>query len=151
MNEELEDLYQEIILNHNRRPQNDGVLDPCTHKAEGFNPLCGDKLTVYLRKANGELEAVSCACQGCAISCASGSIMTTMVAGKTVPEVEKLIAEVQDMLTSAEEPEIDLSEYGDLAALIGVRKFPARIKCATLPWHALMAALRGEGEKASSA
>ena len=149
MNEELEDLYQEIILNHNRRPRNDGVLDPCTHTAEGFNPLCGDKLTVYVRKPDGELEAVSCACQGCAISRASASIMTTMVAGKTVPEIEEQIAEVQELLTGKEEPEVDLSVHGDLAALIGVRKFPARIKCATLAWHALAAALRGADEASS--
>ena len=149
MNEDLEDLYQEIILNHNRRPRNSGVLDPCTHKAEGFNPLCGDKLTVYVRKPEETLEAVNCDCQGCAISSASGSIMTTMVAGKTVEEVEKLIAGVQELLTSKQDPVVDLAVHGDLAALIGVRKFPARIKCATLAWHALEAALRG-GAGASS-
>ena len=82
MDNELQDLYQEIILDHNRRPRNDGALDPCTHRAEGFNPLCGDKLTVYLRKPGATLEALSCDCQGCAISTASGSIMTTMVTGR---------------------------------------------------------------------
>lgn len=149
MDEGLENLYQEIILNHNRRPRNGGALDPCTHSAEGFNPLCGDQLTVYLRRPDGKLEAVSCDCQGCAISTASGSIMTTMVTGKTVSEAKKLISEVQDLLTAKEEPEVDLAIQGDLAALIGVRKFPARIKCATLAWHALEAALQG-GENAST-
>ena len=149
MDDGLEDLYQEIILNHNRRPRNGGVLDPCTRCAEGFNPLCGDQLTVYVRTPEGKIDAVSCDCQGCAISTASGSIMTTMVTGKTVQEAEKLIAEVQDWLTAKEEPEVDLSIQGDLAALIGVRKFPARIKCATLAWHALEAALQG-GENAAT-
>ena len=149
MNEGLEELYQEIILNHNRRPRNSGELDPYTHKAEGFNPLCGDKLTVYLNKPGGALESVSCDCQGCAISTASGSIMTTMVEGSTIEEAEQLIADVQQMLTAKEDPVIDLAEQGDLAALIGVRKFPARIKCATLAWHALEAALRGSGTTTS--
>jgi len=146
MNEELEDLYQEIILSHNRRPRNDGALDPHTHQAEGFNPLCGDQLTVYVRENGDAAEAVNCACQGCAISRASGSIMTTMVKGKSVPEIDTMVAEVLELLTGDDEPEIDLTVHGDLAALIGVRKFPARIKCATLAWHALSAALHGEEE-----
>ncbi len=149
MHNELEDLYQEIILDHNRRPRNDGELDPCTHQAEGFNPLCGDKLTVYLRKPGGQIDAIACDCQGCAISRASSSIMTAMVSGKELPEVEKTIAEALELLTGEEEPEVDLEKHGDLAALVGVRKFPARIKCATLAWHALEAALQG-GEQASS-
>jgi len=145
MQEDLEDLYQEIILNHNRRPRNDGALDPHTHKADGYNPLCGDKLTVYVQKSGDNVEALSCDVQGCAISKASGSIMTTMVKGKTVAEIEKQVAEIQELLTSKEEPEVDLAVHGDLAALIGVRKFPARIKCATLAWHALESALREGG------
>jgi nitrogen fixation NifU-like protein len=149
MNNELEDLYQEIILDHNRRPRNDGQLDPCTHQAEGFNPLCGDKLTVYLRKPGDLLDAISCDCQGCAISRASSSIMTTMVRGKQISEIEKTIARALELLTGEKEPEVDLAVHGDLAALVGVRKFPARIKCATLAWHALAAALR-DGEQASS-
>ncbi|MGI9243037.1 MAG: Fe-S cluster assembly sulfur transfer protein SufU [Verrucomicrobiales bacterium] len=146
MENELEDLYQEIILNHNRRPRNDGALDPCTHQADGFNPLCGDKLTVYVRRSGQVIEALSCDCQGCAISTASGSIMTTMVAGRPLSEVEEVLGNALEILTGKDEPEVDLSVHGDLAALIGVRKFPARIKCATLAWHALEAALRGGGE-----
>ena len=149
MNNELEDLYQDIILDHNRRPRNDGELDPYTHEAEGFNPLCGDKLTVYLHKPAALIDAISCDCQGCAISRASSSIMTTMVKGKEIPEVESTIAQVLELLTGKEDPEPNLEIQGDMAALIGVRKFPARIKCATLAWHALEAALRG-GDKASS-
>ncbi|MFT4546889.1 MAG: nitrogen fixation NifU-like protein [Verrucomicrobiales bacterium] len=149
MNSELEDLYQEIILDHNRRPRNDGELDPCTHRAEGFNPLCGDKLTVYLRKPGEQIDEIACDCQGCAISRASASIMTTMIKGKAPSEIEKVVKGALDLLTADEEPEIDLAVQGDLAALIGVRKFPARIKCATLAWHALQEALHG-GEQASS-
>ncbi len=143
---ELSDLYQEIILSHNRRPRNAEILDPCTGQAVGFNPLCGDELTVYLRRSDVQIEAVTCDCQGCAISRASGSIMTTLVAGKPVAEVEQLITEFTTMLTGDEEPVIDLLGYGELAALAGVRKFPARVKCATLAWHALDSALHGRAD-----
>jgi nitrogen fixation NifU-like protein len=144
--DDLSDLYQEIILSHNKRPRNSDPLDPSTGQAEGFNPLCGDKLTVYVRNSENFLETVSCDTDGCAISRASGSIMTTMVAGKEIIEVEKLIENTKLLLTGDDEPEVDLIEQGDMAALIGVRKFPARIKCATLAWHALESALRGNNE-----
>ncbi|MGB0609625.1 MAG: Fe-S cluster assembly sulfur transfer protein SufU [Verrucomicrobiales bacterium] len=144
--EDLSDLYQEIILSHNKRPRNSDPLDPSTGQADGNNPLCGDKLTVHVRNTQSLLEAVSCDTDGCAISRASGSIMTTMVEGKLITEVEKLIEETKLLLTGEDEPEVDLVQHGDMAALIGVRKFPARIKCATLAWHALEAALRGNDE-----
>ena len=144
--EDLSDLYQEIILAHNKRPRNGEPLIPCTHQAEGFNPLCGDKLTVYLRKPDEQVNEIACNTEGCAISRASGSIMTTMIQGKTVSEIEKQIEETKALLTGEEEPEIDLAQHGDMAALVGVRKFPARVKCATLAWHALESALRGEVE-----
>jgi len=144
--EDLSDLYQEIILSHNKRPRNSDPLDPSTGQADGNNPLCGDKLTVHVRNTKSLLEAVSCDTDGCAISRASGSIMTTMVEGKLITEVEKLIEETKLLLTGEDEPEVDLVQHGDMAALIGVRKFPARIKCATLAWHALEAALRGNDE-----
>ena len=144
--EDLSDLYQEIILSHNKRPRNSDPLDPSTGQADGNNPLCGDKLTVHVRNTQSLLEAVSCDTDGCAISRASGSIMTTMVEGKLITEVEKLIEETKLLLTGEDEPEVDLVQHGDMAALIGVRKFPARIKCATLAWHALEAALKGNDE-----
>ena len=144
--DDLSDLYQEIILAHNKRPRNSKPLDPCTCSAEGSNPLCGDQLTVYVRKSEDTLDEVACETDGCAISRASGSIMTTMVSGKKTNEVETLIEETKTLLTGDEEPEVDLVENGDMAALVGVRKFPARIKCATLAWHALEAALKGENE-----
>ena len=142
--EDLTELYQEIILSHHRRPRHDEVLNPCSHKANGFNPLCGDKLTVTVRKSDSVLDEVACHCEGCAISRASGSIMTAMTTGKTEKEVANMVAKVTTLLTGEEEPQIDLDSQGELAALIGVRKFPARVKCATLAWHALEAALKGD-------
>jgi len=144
--EDLSDLYQEIILAHNKRPRNGEPLIPCTHQAEGFNPLCGDKLTVYIRKSDEQVNEIACKTEGCAISSASGSIMTTMIQGKKITEIEKLIEETKALLTGDEEPEIDLVQHGEMAALVGVRKFPARVKCATLAWHALESALKGEVE-----
>ena len=144
--EDLTELYQEIILSHHRRPRHDEVLDPCSHHATGFNPLCGDRLTVTLRKPDSVLDEVACHCEGCAISRASGSIMTAMTTGKSETEVAEIVAEVTRLLTGEEEPEIDLDSQGELAALIGVRKFPARVKCATLAWHALEAALQGDAD-----
>ena len=144
--EDLSDLYQEIILAHNKRPRNGEPLIPCTHQAEGFNPLCGDKLTVYIRKPDEQVNEIACKTEGCAISSASGSIMTTMIQGKTVNEIGKLIEETKALLTGDEEPEIDLVQHGEMAALVGVRKFPARVKCATLSWHALESALKGDME-----
>ncbi|MDC0049869.1 SUF system NifU family Fe-S cluster assembly protein, partial [Verrucomicrobia bacterium] len=102
------------------------------------------KLTVYLRKPDEQVDEIACNTEGCAISRASGSIMTSMVQGKTISEIETLIEETKALLTGDEEPEIDLAQHGDMAALVGVRKFPARIKCATLAWHALESALKGE-------
>ena len=142
--EDLEELYQEIILSHNRSPRNEGRLDPRTGEAEGFNPLCGDQLTVHVREGgDGRLDAVRFTGQGCAISRASASIMTQVVQALPRAEVDRRIAEALEMLTGREEPEIDLDKLGELAALAGVRQFPARIKCATLAWHALAAALKG--------
>lgn len=144
--DELNDLYQEIILSHNRRPKNEGALESCAFQAEGFNPLCGDRITVYADQ-DGEkrLEPLQFVGEGCAISRASASIMMGQLKGVTVEEAHAKIAEVVDLLTREEEPEADLAVLGDLAALLGVRKFPARIKCATLAWHALESALK-EGE-----
>jgi len=152
--DDLSDLYQDIILSHYKHPHNEGELDPHTGEAEGFNPLCGDRLKVFLRQAEqgkGNVEAVSFTGEGCAISKASASIMTSAVKGMSAEEIDAKIAEVVDLLTDQDEPEIDLMTMGDLAALAGVRKFPARIKCATLAWHALRAALKDEGSVSTEA
>jgi nitrogen fixation protein NifU and related proteins len=145
--DDLDDLYQDIIMSHNKRPRNEGALDPCCCQAEGYNPLCGDKIRVYVRSGeNGnKIEAVSFTGEGCAISRASASIMTEAVKNKSRAEVDTKIAEALTLLTGREEPEADLFTLGELAALVGVRKFPPRVKCATLAWHTLDSALRGEG------
>ncbi len=143
--DDLTDLYQEIILSHNRRPRNEGVLEACDCQAEGFNPLCGDRITVYASKdSEGCLEKVQFLGEGCAISRASASIMTLQLVGASVDEAHAKIADIAKLLTQEEEPKADLEVLGDLTALLGVRRFPARIKCATLAWHTLGSALRGE-------
>ena len=143
MDGDLTDLYQEIILSHNKRPRNEGELEPRDHDAEGYNPLCGDKIRVYVREnGDGGIDAVTFTGEGCAISRAAASIMTGLVTNRSRPEVDAKIAEAIEMLAGKEEPEIDLVTMGDMAALAGVRKFPARVKCATLAWHTLEAALK---------
>lgn len=146
MSEDLQDLYQEIILDHNRRPRNERPLENATFIAEGYNPLCGDELSVFV-KMDGDVVADVCyKAQGCAISKASASIMTTLVRGKSKSQVLAEVEAVLGMLNASEETrEPGQSLEGDVLALQGVRKFPARIKCATLAWHALAAALNGEG------
>lgn len=143
MDEYLEQLYQEIILDHSKRPRHERELDPCTGRAEGYNPLCGDKVTVFVREEEGRIAEASFLGEGCAISRASASIMTTLLAGLTAEQAHAKAREIYEMLTKAEEPRLDLAENGEIAALAGVRKFPARIKCATLAWHALEDALHG--------
>jgi len=140
----LDDLYQEIILSHNKRPRNEGALDPHSQEAEGYNPLCGDRLTIYVRQNGPTVEAVKFTGEGCAISRASASIMTEAIKGLSGAALDAKIAEVVDLLTAKEEPAVDPFDLGELAALLGVRKFPARVKCATLSWHTLAAALKKE-------
>ncbi len=139
---ELADLYQEIILDHNKRPRNYREMPECTCSAEGNNPLCGDEVKVFVRLDNDALSDVTFQGQGCAISRASASMMTGKTKGCTAREARSLSGQVRDMLLG---PEAESSlVLGDLAALSGVRKFPARIKCAMLPWHTLEAALEGQ-------
>jgi nitrogen fixation NifU-like protein len=144
MEDYLEQLYQDIILEHSKRPRHEHELDPCTGRAEGYNPICGDKVTVFVREENGKIAAASFVGEGCAISRASASIMTTLLEGLTPDEAHAKAKEIYHLLTAAEAPEVDLAENGEIAALTGVRKFPARIKCATLAWHALEDALSGD-------
>jgi nitrogen fixation NifU-like protein len=139
---ELADLYQEIILDHNKRPRNYRDMPECTCSAEGNNPLCGDEVKVFVQLDGEKLSDVAFQGQGCAISRASASMMTGKTRGRTAGEARALSGQVRDMLVG---PEAEPSrELGDLAALSGVRKFPARIKCAMLPWHTLEAALDGQ-------
>lgn len=143
---DLDDLYQEIILDHNRRPRNYGPMPDATHHADGHNPLCGDEVTVFVHLDGDTISNITFDGQGCAISKASASLMTTRLKGKPLSEAHKLMEEVRALLTGPEQENPDLEELGDLAALGGVRKFAVRVKCATLAWHTLEAALAGKSE-----
>jgi nitrogen fixation NifU-like protein len=137
--DELQELYREVILDHNRRPRNFGELPGANHVIEAVNPLCGDKLTLYVNVADGRVEDIRFKGSGCAISVASSSLMTERVKGQTVGESLELFDKVHGLLTGAvEEPAEDLDK---LAALAGVREYPTRVKCASLAWHALKAAV----------
>ncbi len=144
-------LYQEVILDHNKRPRNFGELDGAGHRAEGNNPLCGDRLTIELELDGGRITDLRFRGQGCAISTASASLMTEAVKGKTVEEAEHLFDGFHEMLTG--DPSVPAqasSEIGKLAVFSGVREFPVRVKCATLAWHTLQSALEGTAEPAST-
>jgi nitrogen fixation NifU-like protein len=147
---ELRELYQEVILDHNKRPRNFHRLESANRTAEGFNPLCGDQFTVYLYQEDGVIRDISFTGSGCAISKASASMMTDSVKGKTVGEAEDLFEKVHTMLTEERKAQADLDGLGKLAVLSGVWEFPARVKCASLAWHTLHAALKGEAEAVST-
>ena len=136
---ELTDLYRDVILDHNRRPRNFGTLEQANALAEGFNPLCGDRLTVRLNLADERIENIRFEGQGCAISTASASLMTEAVKGKTRGEALALFDRVHRLLT---DDAADAEDLGKLAALSGVREYPARVKCASLCWHTLASALK---------
>lgn len=136
----FDDLYRDLIVDHSKRPRNFGALDDPTHYCEGHNPLCGDNVTIYLRIQDGIVEGARFDGNGCAISTASASMMTEAIKGKSVREVEELFERFRSRLTSEEEPEPE-EDLGSLESLVGVREYPMRVKCATLPWHALHAAL----------
>lgn len=136
---DLKELYRDVILDHNRRPRNFGRLEPPAHSARGHNPLCGDQLTVYAQVDGGVVRELRFEGTGCAISVASASLMTEALSGKTTAEVERLYTLVHDLLTRTDAP--SPPELGKLAALSGVREFPSRVKCASLCWHTLRAAL----------
>jgi nitrogen fixation NifU-like protein len=139
---ELSDLYQEVILDHNRRPRNFRVIDPASAVQEGYNPLCGDRLTLYLTLSDGVIADAAFQGSGCAISKASASLMTEAIKGRTVDEARALFERFHHMITSP--PESALPEMGKLAVLSGVRDFPTRVKCAGLAWHTLKAAVSGQ-------
>jgi nitrogen fixation protein NifU and related proteins len=142
---ELTDLYRDVILDHNRRPRNFGPLEQANALAEGFNPLCGDRLTVRLNLADDRIENIRFEGQGCAISTASASLMTEAVKGKTRGEALALFDRVHRLLT---DDAADAEDLGKLAALSGVREYPARVKCASLCWHTLASALESPDPQA---
>lgn len=139
---ELDELYKQVILDHNKNPRNFGVLDSANRHTKGHNPLCGDQLDLYLIIEDGIIKDVKFNGSGCAISKASASIMTSLVKGNTIEEANKLFDEFHKILTSDPESEIDTTELGKLEVFCGVREFPARIKCASLPWHTLAQAVK---------
>ena len=147
---ELSDLYQELILDHNRRPRNYGALPDANHTAKGYNPLCGDKLTIYAKLDGDRISGLSFEGSGCAISKASASLLTDALKGKTVAEADALFGRVHAMLTAPMDQDVDTESIGKLAVLSGVREFPVRVKCASLAWHTLKAALEGKSEPAKT-
>lgn len=136
---DLSDLYQEVILDHNRHPRNFGVLQHATHQAEGYNPLCGDRMTLHLRLDGDVVGDIAFQGSGCAISRASASLMTDSVKGRSLADVRGLFERFHRMVTTPPDQEVD--DLGKLSVLAGVREFPVRVKCASLPWHTLKAAL----------
>ena len=136
---DLNDLYQEVILDHNRRPRNFRRIEPASHHAEGYNPLCGDRFTVFMQITGDRIEDVAFEGSGCAISKASASLMTDRLKGSTVAEARDLFERFHRMVTTP--PDRDVEDLGKLSALAGVREFPVRVKCASLAWHTLKAAM----------
>jgi nitrogen fixation NifU-like protein len=148
---ELDELYQEVILDHNKSPRNFREMADANRRSEGYNPLCGDHVTVYVDLADGVIRDISFKGAGCAISKASASMMTTELKGKSEAEAEKIFDSVHKMLTGdMGVDESDLERLGKLKILSGVCKCPARVKCASLAWHTVNAALKGTGEVAST-
>jgi nitrogen fixation NifU-like protein len=147
---DLRELYQELIIDHSKRPRNFRVLEAANRKSEGYNPLCGDKVTVFLELENDRVKNVSFQGSGCAISTASASVMTESVKGKTVAEAEALFEVFHNLVTGKPPAAGKAPELGKLAVFSGVSEFPARVKCATLAWHTVRAALQGKGDTVST-
>lgn len=140
MTAELRELYQEIIIDHGRHPRNVGAFPEANHHKEGFNPLCGDKICMHVQEQNNVLEKIQFEGSGCAISMASASLLSELLKGKTVEETNELFKAFHELVTEGKTSET----LGKLTVLGGVREFPARVKCATLAWHTLMAALSND-------
>jgi nitrogen fixation NifU-like protein len=150
LSDELRELYQEVILDHSKRPHNYRALENASHRAKGHNPLCGDKIKIFVSLEGGVVTDVSFQGAGCAISTASASMMTESLKGKTLAEVESLFDAFHDLVTGKSPAGEGKEELGKLAVFAGVREFPIRVKCATLAWHTLRAALENEEEAVST-
>ena len=150
MMSDLRDLYQETILDHNKNPQNFREMKEANRHAEGFNPLCGDRVEVYLFIQNGIVKDVSFKGAGCAICMASCSLMTAALKGKTEQEVEDIFTSFHELIAGEADFASKIEELGKLAVFQGVRDYPVRVKCATLPWHTLRAALKNQDKPAST-
>lgn len=143
---DLRELYQQIILDHNKSPRNFRALADADRSAEGYNPLCGDHVNVYLKLKDDRIEEITFQGSGCAISKASASLMTSLLKRQSVEEADALFGKFHDLVAGDDSTVPDLDKMGKLAVFSGVRAFPTRIKCATLAWHTLKAALHGNGE-----
>ena len=143
---DLRELYQSVILDHNRSPRNFGELEGANRSAQGYNPLCGDQVTVYLAVEDGLVKGVSFSGSGCAISTAAASLMTQSIKGKPEDEVQRIFEGFRRLVTANPRHEVDAEGLGKLAVFSGVREFPMRVKCATLVWHTMRAALERAGE-----
>ena len=142
---DLQELYQSIILDHNRRPRNYGALPEATNRAEGRNPLCGDEVTIELKVAADTISDIHFSAEGCAVSRASASIMTQAVKGKSREEADALFTRFHELVTGKFTPDAtEARALGEMAAFSGVSRFPVRVKCASMPWHTLQAALRDQ-------
>ncbi len=140
----LRELYQEVILDHNKAPRNFRRMENATRRVDGYNPLCGDHYTVYVKLENDRIVDVSFEGAGCAISKASASVMSTLVKGRTINEAEELFHNFHRLVMGEKEGEDDIEKLGKLAAFAGVSEFPARVKCASLAWHTLHAAVKSD-------
>ena len=149
--DDLRELYQEVILDHNKKPRNFRMLPDASHEADGHNPLCGDELTLYARVNSDDIvEEVTFQGSGCAISKASASLMTEFVKGKSVGQVQTDFERFHQLVTSPPNTPAETENLGKLAVFSGVREYPMRVKCASLAWHALRAALDGDGKTAQT-
>ena len=147
---DLRELYQEVILEHSKAPRNYREIETANHRAEGYNPLCGDHFTVYLSLDGDSIRDISFQGSGCAISKASASMMTQSVKGKTRAEAERVFNQFHELVTGKSLANGNQAELGKLAVFSGVSEFPVRVKCATLAWHALHAAMQGKQETVST-
>jgi nitrogen fixation NifU-like protein len=150
MSSDLRDLYQDVVIDHSKQPRNFRKLEGATRTAEGFNPLCGDQLMLYVKLAEGVIQDIAFQGSGCAISKASASLMTVALKGKKQEEALALFGRVHAMLTEGPSGEVKPEDVGKLAALSGVWEFPMRVKCATLAWHTLRKALEAKGARIST-
>jgi nitrogen fixation protein NifU and related proteins len=146
----IRELYQQVILDHNKSPRNYRAMKDATRAVEGYNPLCGDHYTIYLKLDNDVIRDISFEGAGCAISKASASVMSSELKGKTKAEAEKIFQEFHALVTGNTPPEAELERLGRLAAFAGVSEFPARVKCASLPWHTMHTGLTSEDAKVTT-
>ncbi len=147
MDSDLRELYQQVILDHNKSPRNFRVIEHANHFAEGYNPLCGDRIEIYLQVEGDIIKDISFQGSGCAISKASASLMSTMMKGKRIEDAKDLFHKFQDLITGKLDDDLSNDDIGKLAVFAGVKEFPSRVKCAGLAWHTVMEALKEKDKK----